>query len=107
MFDTDFARAFPVLPGEARFRVAPEDFIVTEDLGFDLLGTGQHLCLYIEKLQQNTVWVARQLASFAGIKVMEVGYCGLKDRHAITRQWFSISVGRNSNLDISGLSIEG
>ena len=107
MFDLDFPRAFPGLQCEALFRACPEDFIVNEDLGFPLAGTGQHVCVQIEKQEQNTVWVARQLAAFAGIKPMDVGYCGLKDRHAVTRQWFSIPTSRNGQLDISGFSVEG
>ncbi len=107
MFDLDFPRAFNDLGASAGFRSVPEDFVVNEDLGFDLTGTGQHVCLHIEKHEQNTVWVARQLAEQTGIKLMDVGYCGLKDRHAVTRQWFSITTGANKVLDPAGLAIEG
>lgn len=72
----------------------PEDFGVEEVLGFGLSGQGEHLCLHIEKRGQNTLWVARALAEWAGVRLMDVGYCGLKDRHAQTSQWFSIRVGR-------------
>lgn len=44
----------------------------------------------MEKTGANTAWVAGQLARFAGVAERQVGYAGLKDRHAITRQWFSV-----------------
>jgi tRNA pseudouridine13 synthase len=95
LFDLDFPRAFPPLKLSATFRREPEDFFVDEQLGFDLSGVGEHLCLRIEKKNQNTIFVAKQLAQWAGVRQMDVGYCGLKDRHAVTRQWFSLYVGKN------------
>lgn len=53
-------------------------------------GEGEHIWLEIEKNGVNTGWIAKQLAELVGVKEMDVGYAGLKDRHAITRQWFSI-----------------
>jgi tRNA pseudouridine13 synthase len=46
--------------------------------------------LYLEKKQHNTHWVAAELARYAGINERDIGVCGRKDRHAITRQWFSL-----------------
>ena len=53
-------------------------------------GEGEHLWLDIEKNGANTAFVAQQLAQAAGVQERDVGYAGLKDRYAITRQWFSI-----------------
>ena len=106
LFDLDFPTAFPALNISAIFRQKPEDFFVDEQLGFAVSEQGEHLCLHIEKTSQNTVFVAKQLAEWAGIKQMDVGYCGLKDRHAITRQWFSLYLGKRE-LDISALQIAG
>lgn len=78
----------PVLA--ARIRSAPEDFRVDEVLGFEPSGSGEHLFVEVEKRGANTAWVAKQLARWAGIAPMGVGYAGLKDRHAVTRQWFSL-----------------
>src|SRR5690606_7670274 len=50
----------------------------------------EHLCVRIEKSGDNTEYVARELAVLAGCKAFEVGFCGLKDRHAVTVQWFSL-----------------
>jgi tRNA pseudouridine13 synthase len=74
----------------ATIRTIPEDFHVTELLGWDLSGDGEHDYLWIEKIGANTEWVARQLARHAGVPNKDVGYAGLKDRHAVTRQWFSV-----------------
>jgi len=73
-----------------RMRVQPEDFIVSESLPFELSGAGEHLYLKLRKTGQNTRWVARQLAAAAGLKPLAVGFAGLKDRHAVTEQWFSL-----------------
>ena len=53
-------------------------------------GSGEHLCLKLEKVGDNTEYVARELARMAGCRHFDVGFCGLKDRHAVTRQWFSL-----------------
>lgn len=106
LFDLDFPRAWPALHVSASFRQRAEDFFVDEQLGFELSGAGEHLCLHIEKINQNTVYVAKQLANWAGIRQMDVGYCGLKDRQAVTRQWFSLYIGKNEP-DFAALAIEG
>jgi tRNA pseudouridine13 synthase len=74
----------------AVLRSEPEDFEVEEDLGFAPSGSGQHLLLRVRKRNANTQWVARQLAAAAGCRASEVGYAGLKDRHAVAVQWFSV-----------------
>ncbi len=61
-------------------------------MGFELTGEGEHQWLWVEKVGANTEWVARELSRFAGIAIKNVGYSGLKDRHALTRQWFSLPV---------------
>jgi len=55
-------------------------------------GEGSHLWLEVEKRNSNTTWVAAQLARAAGCAVGDVGYAGMKDRHALTTQWFSVPV---------------
>lgn len=74
----------------ALYRHTPEDFRVEEILGFAPTGEGEHLLLHIEKRGANTGYIATELAKWAGIASKHVGYCGLKDRHAVTRQWFSL-----------------
>ncbi len=86
----DFAYAYgrPVTCGD--FRTTPEDFIVDETLPEAFSGDGEHLVVHIKKRGENTQWVADKLAQFFKVKTMDVGFCGLKDRHAETSQWFSI-----------------
>ena len=103
----------PVLEGDSvkapiagRIRVQPEDFQVEEVLGFEPEGEGEHLWLWLEKRSANTSWVAGQLARWAGVPPMAVGYAGMKDRHAVTRQWFSIHLPRR-NEPPEPLVIEG
>lgn len=84
------ALGLPVL--EARLREQPEDFFVDEDLGFEPEGEGEHLFLRVEKRGANTAFVAAELARWAGVAPVAVGYAGLKDRHALTRQTFSVQL---------------
>lgn len=74
----------------AVIRHQPSDFIVEETLSFTPTGQGEHVLLYVEKIGQNTQFIARQLAQAAGLKNRLVSYAGLKDRHAVTRQWFCL-----------------
>ncbi|EAR10247.1 tRNA pseudouridine(13) synthase TruD [Reinekea blandensis] len=67
-----------------------DDFRVEERLPELPSGEGEHLWVEVEKDGQNTAWVARQLARWAGCKPRDVSYAGLKDRHGITRQTFSV-----------------
>lgn len=72
----------------ARIRAEPADFVVVEELNFLPSGAGEHLLLQIEKTGQNTQFIARELARLTGLRVRDISYAGLKDRHAVTRQWF-------------------
>ncbi|PID65436.1 MAG: pseudouridine synthase [Gammaproteobacteria bacterium] len=72
------------------FKSCPEDFVVEEGLDWDFKGQGEHLFLQIEKTNCNTAWVAKQLARFYKVPPRDVGYSGLKDRQAVTKQYFSI-----------------
>ena len=101
----DWSRAHGAPLFAAQLRYRPEDFQVTEELGWDLSDDGEHDYLFIEKIGANTQWVAKQLAQYAQVPVKDIGFAGLKDRHAITRQW--ISVPRWNSPDWSGCNVEG
>jgi tRNA pseudouridine13 synthase len=73
-----------------RLKVEPEDFVVREWLGFTADGEGDHLLLTVRKRGANTHWVAKELAKRAGVHPREIGYAGLKDRHAVTEQAFTV-----------------
>ncbi|MFI3157083.1 MAG: tRNA pseudouridine(13) synthase TruD [Methylococcaceae bacterium] len=76
--------------GSGKIRSLAEDFIVTENLSFEPSGSGEHVFLQIEKKGENTEYVARQLSRFANVRQRDVSYAGLKDRYAVTSQWFSV-----------------
>jgi tRNA pseudouridine13 synthase len=101
----DWPRAHGPPLFSARLRTVPQDFQVTEELGWELSGDGEHDYLWIEKTGANTEWVARQLALYADVPARDVGYAGLKDRHAVTRQWFSVP--RWNAPAWGGLNVEG
>ncbi|EHZ6873562.1 tRNA pseudouridine(13) synthase TruD [Providencia rettgeri] len=85
----------------------PEDFIVKEDLGFELDGEGEHVMVRAEKTGCNTVFVAEQLAKFAKISARAVSYAGLKDRHAVTEQWFCLQMPGKETPVFSTWQLEG
>jgi tRNA pseudouridine13 synthase len=96
-------QAVPTAHGEpplvAALRAQPEDFQVEEVLGFEADGEGEHVLLRVEKRGANTRWVAGQLACAARVAVREVGYSGLKDRHAVTVQHFSLPAARGAGIE--------
>ncbi len=84
----------------ALVRVIPADFKVEEITAVRPAGTGEHLLVRVRKRGANTQWVARSLASRAGVRIRDIGFAGLKDRHAVTEQWFSIHLpGRDVSLE--------
>lgn len=85
----------------------PEDFVVKEDLGFELDGEGEHVMVRVEKTGCNTLFVAEQLAKFAKISARAVSYAGLKDRHAVTEQWFCLQMPGKDTPDFSAWQLEG
>ena len=101
----EWARAFGAPLFRAALRTTPGDFRVSEELGWELCGDGEHDYLWLQKTSANTEWVARQLARHAGVPARDVGYSGLKDRHAVTTQWYSVP--RWHTPDWSQLEIEG
>lgn len=76
----------------ADFKTTIQDFYVEEVLGFEPDGEGEHLYLYVEKQGINTDYLAKLLAQHVGIPKNKVTYSGVKDRHAVTRQWFCLHV---------------
>lgn len=99
----DWPRASGKPLASARIRSCPEDFQVDEILGFEADGEGEHLLLRVQKRNQNTADVARLLARHAAVKQRDVGYCGLKDRNAVTTQWFSVWLPGKPDPDWSSI----
>ena len=76
----------------ATYKAKTTDFIVNEILPLDFTNEGEHLWLHIQKSGMNTVYLAKLLSEWAEIPLRDVGYSGLKDRHALTTQWFSLRI---------------
>src|SRR5690606_4777831 len=66
-------------------------------------GQGEHLLLTVEKCGLTTVHAARRLAQWAGIADVGIGYAGLKDRHAVTRQRFTVHLPKRVAPDLASL----
>jgi len=77
-------------PIEAEFRSTPEDFEVEEVPAYPPSGSGEHIFAFIEKRELTTKDAVRALCESVGADPKAAGWAGLKDRHAITRQWVSI-----------------
>lgn len=95
----------PELPGiGGQVRASPEDFEVEEVPAYEPSGRGDHLFLWIEKRERNTRDVARELAATLKLPEREVGYAGMKDKHALTRQFMSVPVrqARDAGPQLSG-----
>lgn len=114
-----FARAYPALGLSARIKAEPDDFVVDEICDISLSGEGEHCWCQLRKRSMNTEWLARKIAEYCAVKPQAVSYAGLKDRHAVTSQWFSVHLpGKpapdwaefvrhfNSDLAAQGESIE-
>jgi len=67
-----------------------EDFVVEEVPLYKPDGVGTHCYLKMEKRGFSTMAAADSLARALGRKNFDIGYAGLKDKQAITRQWFSV-----------------
>ena len=99
--DYSFQRVYQPLHISAEIKSQADDFIVKENIAVEFSGEGEHCWLYIKKHECNTDWVAQQLAKFCGVKKMAVAYAGLKDRHAVTSQWFSVQLPGKPTPDLT------
>lgn len=91
----------PIVTGVLKSR--PVDFQVTEELGFEPLGEGEHLFLWVEKTGLSTMELIARIARDYSLKPQLIGYSGLKDKHALTRQWLSLHLpGKPSSVDPGG-----
>ncbi|MFL6607575.1 MAG: tRNA pseudouridine(13) synthase TruD [Pseudomonas sp.] len=87
--------------GSAVLKASAEDFQVDEVLDIPLTGDGEHLWIWVEKRGLNTEEAARRIAKAAGVPLRTVSYAGLKDRQALTRQWFSVQLPGKADPDLS------
>lgn len=97
------------LPGTGGLlRAQPEDFRVEELPAYLPQGAGEHVYLWVEKRGLTTPDAARLLARHAGLRDRDVGYAGMKDKRAVTRQWFSLALkdaARFEGFSAPGLAV--
>ena len=55
----------------------------------------------------NTAFAAKRIAQWAGVGEMAIGYAGMKDRHAVTRQRFSVHLPKRIAPDLAALQDDG
>lgn len=104
---TDWPYFLGAPQAEGTIRSNPRDFVVEEIPRVQPEGEGSHLWIWVEKRSANTDWVAKELARVTDSVPRDVGYAGLKDRHAITRQWFSVPFSSTTRENLENAEIEG
>jgi len=72
----------------------PEDFVVDEVPLYPASGQGDHWFVRLRKRQATTLDLRAAVAAAAGVAAGDVGYAGMKDKHAVTTQWLSVPVVR-------------
>ncbi|QDU19044.1 tRNA pseudouridine(13) synthase TruD [Urbifossiella limnaea] len=106
---TDPPLLTPDLPGcGGRIRATDDDFEVEEVPSYEPSGSGDHLYLWVEKRGMAPEYFARTIAQRLGARPGDVGTAGLKDRHAVTRQWVSVPAAceaRVAQLDGDGIRV--
>ena len=83
------------------------DFVVKENLGYSMAGEGEFVAVRVRKTDANTLFVGEKLAQFAGISARNMSYAGLKDRRAVTEQWFSLQMPGKTTPDFGDFQLEG
>jgi tRNA pseudouridine13 synthase len=94
--DTPAAWGSPLF--HASLKSQRSDFIVDEVLDIDMEGEGEHLYLHLQKSGMNTDELAQLLEKAYSVGSKDVGLAGMKDRHAITSQWFSVTIPEGPEL---------
>ena len=83
------------------------DFIVKEELGYEMSGDGEFVAVKVRKTDNSTLFVGEKLAAFCGEPARNMGYAGLKDRKAVTEQWFCIQMAGKPTPDFSQFKMDG
>lgn len=94
-----------------RLKVRPEDFLVEELPLYQPCGAGEHVYLFIEKIERPTLSVIREIAARLGVSVGAIGYAGMKDKVAVTRQLLSVHLPQGDphrlaeQIDLPGVRV--
>ncbi len=99
-----FAGGVPVL--RATLKQEFSDFRVAEQLAYQFSGEGEHLCICVEKTNHSTVDVVKRLCRLCAVSQAAIGYAGMKDRRAITKQWFSLHLAEDQETGLAEFESE-
>lgn len=72
------------------FTPSPDRFLVEEIPAYAPSGEGTHTFLWLEKRGLTTFDAINVVAKAFGVPARDIGYAGLKDKQATTRQWLSV-----------------
>ncbi len=92
----------PIYPlnvkNEFLFNSSHRDFTVEEIPLYDFTGSGEHLVLKVRKKEMTTWEMLDAFSNHLGIRRRDIGYAGLKDKHAMTIQYISLPVKLEAQL---------
>jgi len=81
------------------FNPSPRDFTVEEIPLYEFSGTGEHLIVQVRKKGLSTWELTDLLSNCLGIPRRQIGYAGLKDKHALTTQYLSLPASVEKELE--------
>ncbi len=91
---------------EGKIKVRPEDFVVEEVLNLDVKDEGEYSYYILTKKNMNTFLALHLIEREWKISRDRIGFCGLKDKRAITRQYISIYRGPEKDLKGPGFFLK-
>lgn len=92
-------------PIDFYFKHSPRDFVVDEIPLYEFSGEGEHLVIKVRKKSLSTWEMLSKIADALGIKIRDIGYAGMKDKHAMTTQYISVLKIYEEKID--ALNIDG
>ncbi len=78
------------IKNEFHFNSSARDFTVEEIPLYAFTGEGEHLILHIRKKEMTTWEMLDVISNHVGVRRRDMGYAGLKDKHAMTLQYVSM-----------------
>jgi len=72
------------------FVQSPTSFKVVENIDIKFQKKGEYKLLEVTKVEKSTIELLEYLSSVLKIKENEIGYAGLKDKHATTTQYLTV-----------------
>ncbi len=90
---------YPInVKNEFVFNSSARDFTVEEIPLYEFTGEGEHLVLQVRKKEMTTWEMLDVISNHVGIRRRDMGYAGLKDKHAMTIQYISVMAVHEEKL---------